>query len=206
MTFFEIIVLAGICFLGMLSPGPDFILVTRNAITQKRSAALATAAGVIAGCLVHATYCILGLAWLITQSILIYSTLKYLGAAYLVYIGVKGLCSKIKTQSGSLHRLPEISMHTAFMQGFLCNVLNPKLAIFLLSLFTQFISPDASLGQKCVVAGVFVLESALYWPLLVLAFQLPIIRSRLHSAQRHLDKICGAVLIALGIRVAFNHG
>jgi len=200
----ELIILAGICFLGMLSPGPDFILVTRNAITQPRAQALATAFGIVAGCIIHATYCMLGLAWIITQSILIYSTIRYLGAAYLIYIGVKSLFAKKSSAESPIKSPPELSVRAAFMQGFLCNVLNPKLAVFLLSLFTQFITPTASLGQKAIVTGVFFTESALYWPILVLALQLPGIREALQNAQSTINKICGAVLIALGIRVALS--
>ncbi len=205
MTIAEVLVLTTICFLGMASPGPDFILITRNALTQKRGAALATAFGVIAGCLVHATYCLLGLAFIITQSILVYSTLKYLGAGYLIYIGIKGLLSKKpKVDQLQFKSAAPLSWRAAFMQGFLCNVLNPKLAVFLLSLFTQFIKPDAPFGQKAILTSIFVLESAIYWPLLVLAFQLPLIRQRLQMLQHHIDKICGVILIGLGAKVALS--
>ncbi|HRJ13047.1 MAG TPA: LysE family transporter, partial [Alphaproteobacteria bacterium] len=153
---------------------------------------------------VHATYCMLGLAFLITQSILIFSTIKYLGAAYLIYIGMKSLLAPRPVQKNVPTPAPVMSSNTAFVQGFLCNVLNPKLAVFLLSLFTQFITPDASMGQKAIVAGVFLVESAIYWPLLVLAVQMPVIRTRLQAMQGAINKICGAVLIAMGARVALS--
>lgn len=205
MSFTEITLLATICLLGMLSPGPDFILVTRNAIMQKRGPALATAFGIIAGCLVHASYCLLGLAFIITQSILLYNTVKYLGAAYLIYIGIKGLLSK--KENPDLANIPytvPLSLRAAFMQGFLCNVLNPKLAVFLLSLFTQFIKPDAALAQKAIVISIFLIEAIMYWPILVLAFQLPMIRNHLRAAQHYIDKICGAILLGLGAKVALS--
>lgn len=200
----EFLLLITIVFLSMISPGPDFILVTRNAITQPRAQALATAFGIVSGCIVHATYCMLGLAFVITQSILLYSTLKYLGAAYLIYIGVKSLLAPKQEQKNAPMPAREISVRTAFMQGFLCNVLNPKLAVFLLSLFTQFITPAAPMGQKAIVTGVFFVESAIYWPLLVLAVQMPMIRSRLQAMQGAINKLCGAVLIAFGARVALS--
>jgi len=204
MTGAELLLLATICFLGMLAPGPDFILVARNAITQPRGQALATAFGIVVGCTVHATYCMLGLALVITKSILIYSAIRYLGAAYLVYIGVKALLAKKSYVEITVKSVPALTVRTAFMQGFLCNVLNPKLAVFLLSLFTQFIMPTAPLAQKAIVTSIFFGEALFYWPLLALALQLSAVRNTLQNVQGSIDKICGVILIALGLRVALS--
>ncbi len=200
----DLLLLATVCCLGMLSPGPDFVLVMRNALTQPRAQALATAFGIVTGCMVHATYCLLGLAWLITQSVLIYATLKYLGAAYLIYIGVKGLLAKPKSLAIKIAGATPITVKTAFTQGFLCNVLNPKLAVVLLSLFTQFIKPDSTFTEKTIFAAIFVGEAAIYWPLLVLALHTFAIRNIFSAAQTYIDKISGVVLIGLGLRVALS--
>ncbi len=187
----------------MISPGPDFILVTRNSLRYPRLQALATAFGVVAGCLVHATYCTLGLVLLITQSVLLFSLIKYAGAGYLVYLGLKGLTSSKKSSKRDENQSSNtISVRTAFLQGFFCNLLNPKLAVFLLSLFTQFISIDASIAQKASVAGVFILESVIYWPLVVLVFQQNIIRMLFARSEVLMDRIFGALMLGLGIRVA----
>src|SRR5471030_649289 len=90
----SLLMLISICFIGMVSPGPDFLLVTKNALLYPRRQALATALGVVSGCLFHASYCILGLAFIITQSIMLYTTIKYAGACYLIYLGIKGLKSR----------------------------------------------------------------------------------------------------------------
>ena len=197
--------LAVICFIAMVSPGPDFLLVTRNALRYPRREAFLTAMGIVAGCLVHATYCTLGLALIVTKSVLLFSLIRYAGAAYLIYLGVNGLLAKRAAAVETTLAAPEsASPRQAFLQGFLCNVLNPKLAVFLLSLFTQFISADATIGDKIMVSTIFVTESAIYWPTVVLLLQSPLTRRLFASAQGYVDRICGAVLILLGLRVALE--
>jgi len=155
----------------------------------------------------HASYCILGLALVITQSVLLFSLIKYAGAGYLVYLGVKGLFTKsgpAKTLNFERSALRQISLKAAFLEGFLCNILNPKLAVFLLSMFTQFIAPDATTSEKGMLASIFVGESALYWPLVVMLLQSKIMRDLFSRAQRVIDRTCGAMLIGLGLKVALS--
>jgi len=202
----ELLLLATICFVAMISPGPDFLLVTKNALLYSKRTALATAYGIVCGCLVHATYCVLGLAIILTQSVVLFSTIKFAGALYLIYLGLKGITAKAEPRQGALAASMDVprdlTPRRAFMQGFLCNVLNPKLAIFLLSLFTQFIAVDASIQEKVTVAGVFLLEAFIYWPTLTLALQARQIKSAFARTQHVLDRVCGALLIYLGVRVA----
>lgn len=198
----NILVLSVICFIAMLSPGPDFILVSRTSLVRPKKEALATAMGVVAGCFVHATYCILGLAIIITQSVILFSFIKYIGAAYLIYLGTMSLLSRTDGAPVSSASAAPRSLTSSFIQGFLCNVLNPKLAIFLLSLFTQFVSVNASILDKLYVGGVFVGEAMLYWPSLVLLLQCRYIQNVLISFHRVLNVTCGSMLIYIGARVA----
>ncbi len=189
----------------MISPGPDFLLVTKNALLYPKRQALATAFGIVSGCLFHATYCILGLALIITQSILIYTIIKYAGACYLIYLGFKSLSSKkMKKVHSDISSIKNITVLRAYTEGALCNVLNPKLAFFLLSLFTQFVSIDAAFSDKALVAGVFVAESALYWPLLVLFLQSHHIRKLFTHFQTSLNRVFGGLLVYLGFRVMLS--
>ena len=199
----SLLLLATVCFLAMASPGPDFVIVMRNALAYPLRQALATAAGIVAGCMLHATYCLIGLAVVVSQSIVAFSVIKMAGACYLVYLGIKGLRSnggKVTETGEAIRKTPSCSR--AFLEGFLCNALNPKCAVFLLSLFTQFITASASSFEKVEVATVFVLESAIYWPLLVLLLQRGRIKDFINKWRQGIDRICGAALVALGIRVA----
>lgn len=201
----SLLLLIMICFIGMISPGPDFLLVSKNAFLYPRRQALATAFGIVTGGLFHATYCILGLALIITQSIVLYTTIKYAGACYLIYLGLKGLKSK---QSATTHQnfssMKNITVSRAYIEGVLCNALNPKLAVFLLSLFTQFVSMNASIGDKALVSGIFVAESALYWPLLVLFLQSDNVRKVFTNFQAALGRVFGGLLVYVGIRVMLS--
>lgn len=198
-----LLLLATVCFFAMISPGPDFVVVTRNALAYPLKPALATAAGIAAGCVLHATYCLIGLAVVISQSIVAFSAIKLAGACYLVYLGIKGLRSaagKAGQEYGIKKQQPTCGR--AFLEGFFCNALNPKCAVFLLSLFTQFITAEATLLEKVQVATVFVLESAIYWPLLVLLLQRGNVREFMARWRQSIDRTCGALLVALGVRVA----
>src|SRR4051812_8676722 len=122
----DISLLAVICFIAMVAPGPDFVIVTRNALSYPKAQALATAIGIVAGCCVHATYCTLGLALVITKSILLYSVIKYAGACYLLYLGIKCLLSRPeRTEVEESITRKIISVRSAFLQGLLTNLLNP---------------------------------------------------------------------------------
>ncbi len=197
----NLLFLITLCFIAMVSPGPDFLLVTKNSFLHSKRLALATALGIITGSLFHATYCILGLAFLITQSTLVYSLIKYLGACYLIYLGIKGLSVKSLPQAVENKPKKEMTFLKAYSEGVLCNALNPKLAIFLLSLFTQFVAIDASIQDKALVAGVFVGESLFYWPLLVLFLQSSFMRRLFNRSQKVLNRVFGILLIALGLHV-----
>jgi len=205
MTVDSLTVLATVCFFAMASPGPDFIVITRNALSCSLREALATSFGVVCGCLLHATYCIAGLALIISQSIVLFSAVKLAGAAYLIVLGYRGLRSASPSAELGKSACPrDLGAFRAFMEGFLCNALNPKCAVFLLSLFTQFITVDASLAARGTVAAVFVIESLIYWPLLVLLLQGGNMRRFFSRWQQSIDRICGALLITLGIRVALS--
>jgi threonine/homoserine/homoserine lactone efflux protein len=193
-----------ICFIGMVSPGPDFLLVTKNSLLHAQRFALATALGIITGCLFHATYCILGLAFIITQNAIVYSTLKYLGACYLIYLGIKSVKGSESIPQKQEIDPKEMTVFKAYSEGLLCNALNPKLAIFLLSLFTQFVPVDATIAEKTIVAGIFVGESLLYWPLLVFFLQSSWIRNSVIKSQLLLSRIFGGLLIGLGFSVLFR--
>ncbi|EKD73931.1 MAG: hypothetical protein ACD_45C00140G0001, partial [uncultured bacterium] len=129
-----------------ISPGPDFAMVTKNSLLYSRKSGVFTALGVSTSLLIHGVYCILGLAMIISQSLLLFNIIKYLGAAYLIYIGIKGIFSKHETSKFNLmHSSNTITNQRAFYQGLLCNLLNPKAIMFLLAFFTLIVKPGSTL-------------------------------------------------------------
>lgn len=196
---------ATIATLGMLSPGPDFFLVIKNAARYARLPAMMTALGVIVGVATHMAYCVAGLAVVITTTPWLFNILKYAGAFYLIVIGIQALLSRGggKLNVSSLPR-QEVSLKKAFLQGYLCNLLNPKATLFFLAMFTQVLSTHSSVGEKLWYAFIIWILAAVWWPLLVLLFQSGPVRRALEKAQKLVDKLLGTVLIALGIKVALG--
>ncbi|WP_373326623.1 LysE family transporter [Cronobacter turicensis] len=196
---------ATIAALGMLSPGPDFFLVIKNAARYPRSAAMMTAAGVIAGVVTHMTYCVAGIAVVITTTPWLFGALKYVGAAYLVWLGINALLAR-GTTSLALDGVAQesTSLKKAFIQGYLCNLLNPKATLFFLAMFTQVLNVNSGLMEKLWYAGIIVALTLVWWPLLVLLIQSQPVRRGLTKAQKVIDKLLGGTLLALGIKVALS--
>ncbi|AFJ48367.1 LysE family translocator [Shimwellia blattae] len=196
---------ATIAALGMLSPGPDFFLVIRNATRYHRAAAMMTTLGVIAGVTTHMTYCVAGLAVVITTTPWLFGLLKYAGAAYLCWIGVQALLSRGGATMDIRQDSPQqTTLKKAFLQGYLCNLLNPKATLFFLAMFTQVLNVHSGVMEKLWYAGIIVGLSFIWWPLLVVLIQSEPVRKGLAKAQKIIDKLLGGVLLALGIKVALS--
>lgn len=197
--------IATIATLGMISPGPDFFLVIKNAARYPRRAALMTSAGVVCGVTTHMSYCVAGLAVVITTTPWLFGLLKYAGAAYLVWVGLQALLSRGDSKMDVSQYMPQqTSLKKAFVQGYLCNLLNPKATLFFLAMFTQVLSVDSGFGEKIWYAAIIVGLSVLWWPLLVILIQSEPVRKGLAKAQKIVDKLLGGVLIALGVKVALS--
>lgn len=201
----EFFIVAGAHIIAAMSPGPDFAVLVKSALTESRTRAIAVAAGIAAGVLVHITYSLLGLAFVISQSIIVFNVIKFFGAAYLIWIGIQALRSK--GQSTKLRSAPaaeERSVFRAGLSGFLTNALNPKATLFFLGLFTQVIDPTTSSGTKLLYASEMVVATFLWFGLLAVIIARPRIKSIFETAKAKIDKVVGVVLIALGTRVAVS--
>ncbi len=197
---FELITVATITVLAVVSPGADFALVTRNSMLRSRRAGVLTSVGIALGVLVHVAYSMLGVGLVISQSILLFSLIKYLGAAYLVYLGITMLRSG--KQSVGQDALPALSDVAALKSGFLTNATNPKTTLFVVSLFTQVISPQTPLAMQFGY-GVFMSLAHLVWFVLVAcAFSSAPAQRVVARARQHIERAIGAVLVCLGVTLA----
>lgn len=204
---FQFSTIALIAILAAISPGPDFIVVTKNALCRSRHHAFFCTLGVCLGILFHASYCVLGLALVIAQSILLFTIIKFVGAAYLIYLGLKSLLSTSDSSildTKNMTPVSEKNHRHAFIEGFLANVLNPKCTLFMLSIFTVVISPDTGTWLK-VGYGIEIMLIALIWfSFLSIGITFAPIQSKLNRAEKFISRFTGIVLIALGIRVALE--
>lgn len=189
----------------VITPGPDFALTLRNSLAFSRRAGVYTAIGLGFGNLVHVTYSVLGIAAIISQSILIFNLLKWVGTAYLIYLGIKSLrAKKSGSSSQQFQRQKDISRWAAFRIGFLGNVLNPKAPPFFFMLFTQIIQPTTPIVTQ-VIYGSTVAVVALVWFILVaLLISQKAIRNHILSSGHWLERLTGAFLIGLGLRLAIT--
>ncbi len=126
----EFVTLALLGVLIVISPGADFVLVLRNSLNQGREAGVYSAIGISMAISIHIAYSMLGISYLISQNEWLFNLVRYLGAAYLVYLGIKGIFSSQPAPNSETIQQSEYSMWRFFMQGFLCNLLNPKTMLF----------------------------------------------------------------------------
>ena len=205
--FPSIITLLVIQLLGVMSPGPDFAVVVRNSLIYGRKTAVLTAVGVSLGILVHLTYILLGLGVVIAKTAWLFSAFKYLGAAYLMYIGIKGLLAKKQTTDyGDAPDFQEISAFKAISTGFLTNAMNPKAMFFFLSLISAFVTPNEP-TLIVVIYGALIFASTLVWFLIVaMCFSNKRLGLFFENFQYLVERVTGGFLILLGIKILFTKG
>jgi len=198
----ELLTISVIAIFMAISPGADFVMVTRNSIFYSRSAGLYSALGVSTAIWIHVAYSIAGLAIIISNSIILFSIIKYMGAAYLIYIGWKTFTSKSLMNLDEALEKQSLSNTQAFKIGFITNVLNPKTTIFFLSIFTQLVTLETPLWLQ-LVYGVIISFAHLLW-FVVVSFSLthPVLLKKFQNSKSTIEKVVGSVLIAFGLKVA----
>ena len=200
------ITLTVIHLLAAASPGPDFALVSRQALLQGRRAGLWVSLGIALGLGIHIAYSAAGLATLIAHSTMWMSAIKLIGGSYLLYLGFQGI--RAKAQSGVITNEPAVIMdvaaHRLVGKGFLCNALNPKAPIYFLSLFTIVLSPNLP-ASTLVIYGVWIMLLQLFWfSLITLFFSQPTIRRRFLAISHWIDRVFGVAMVGLGLKVLLS--
>lgn len=204
----DISLIASVAFihlLAVISPGPDFFMALKNSMAYSRKTGIYTAIGFGLGIAVHVFYSLAGLALIISKSIIVFNIIKYLGVAYLLYIGVKSFLSKTKAIKieNEMH-LQDISPLKAISMGFLTNVLNPKASLFFLSLFTLVIKPDTATGTLVIISALLVIDTILWFSLVAIFFTQKRIRIIYNRYQKWFNRLFGGFLIAVGLKIAFS--
>ena len=205
MYWTEFLTVALVHLLAVASPGPDFAIVLRESVSNGRHAGIWTALGVGSGILLHVGYCLLGIGLIVSQSIVLFNLLKWLAAAYLIYIGIRALQARpADPASAELEPLATRSPRAAFARGFVTNGLNPKATLFFLSLFTLVISPQTPLLVQAGYGLYLALATAVWFCAVALLFSQARVRRSFVRLGHWFDRLMGAVLVGLGIKVAFS--
>ena len=190
-----------------LAPGPDTLYTLARSGAEGRAVGVASALGIAAGSIVHTFAAAFGLSVLLATSAIAFDVVRYAGAAYLVYLGVRMLIQRASVAAAPEANTRGRGARAAFRQGMLTNVLNPKVALFFLAFLPQFIVPDAAHAKLgFLVLGLSFVGTGLAW-CLVLAFAGAGIGTWLRTRPQFgawLDRVCGAVFVALGVRLALQ--
>jgi threonine/homoserine/homoserine lactone efflux protein len=201
---YETFLFAGI--LLNLTPGNDTIYILSRSIAHGRNAGILSALGIGSGSVVHTMAAAFGLSIIISKSILIFSIIKYLGAIYLVYIGVRMFAdiSRLNLKEGT-NRIQKKSLNI-YRDAALTNILNPKVAMFFIAFLPQFIDPSYKNNVvPFMTLGLTFTFTGTVW-CIVLAFFSSQIFLKLRNNPKlssYLNKTCGSILIGLGIKLAF---
>ncbi|QHM13328.1 LysE family translocator [Bacillus subtilis] len=195
----------------IMTPGPDFVLVTKNALANGSRGGRMTAYGIVSSHIIFATASVLGLTAIIAKSMVLFEIIKYAGAVYLFYLGIKALLSKKKenkeenmevavraSQKGTKNK-------TCYFQGIASTLLNPKAIIFYITFLPQFIDLSGNvILQSIILAGIFILI-VLAW-FLIYVYLLKFIGSwfKKPSVEFVFDKITGIALVSLGAKIALE--
>ncbi len=191
---------AVIHLLAVMSPGPDFIMIARNTLAYSRRSGVYSAVGLGLGILVHVAYSLVGIGLLISQSVALFSVIKFIGAAYLVYVGYKSLRAPAPNKSEEIPEKREISPGAAIKIGFITNVTNPKATLFFLSLFTLVITTPLAL--KLAMGIEMSLATTGWFALVAAVISHRSIRGRINTIQHWAERVMGGLLILLGLRLA----
>lgn len=202
-----ILSVALIHFLAVASPGPDFIMVVRNSLVYSKKSGIYTAVGLGFGILLHVTLALVGIAFIISQSVVLFNIIKLLGAAYLIYIGIKSLRARPANPANKelQHKKGDLTRLKAIRIGFVTNATNPKATLFFLSLFTLVIQPETPLAIKGIMGAEMAIVTFAWFALIAIAISHRAVKQRIEKVQHHIERIMGGILILFGIVLATAH-
>lgn len=185
-----------------LTPGPDTMYILGRSVSQGKKAGILSVLGIINGAAVHTLLAAFGLSVVLAQSELAFNLMKYAGAGYLVYLGIKTLISKVNEfQIESMGRETSFKI---YLQGLMTNLLNPKVALFYLAFLPQFVTPGQRFGPwPFVILGLTFITTGTIWCLILAIFS-----ARLSEKLRQnkklsqvMHKMTGVLFIGLGLNI-----
>ncbi|MBA3040040.1 MAG: LysE family transporter [Alphaproteobacteria bacterium] len=200
----ELASLMAVFSFAIVAPGADTAMVMRQAMVHGRRAAILTSVGIGTSLMFHVTYTILGLGLIISQSLLLFGIIKWVGAAYLVYMGVMALragATDLSPASGEAEAARQ-SAFRAFGLGFLANALNPKPVLFFLSIFSALVSASTP-GTVKFGYGLVMATCLIAWFVGVSFFMTtPRMRAVFSRMSKWINRASGLVFIAFGLKLA----
>ena len=192
-----------ICLLGAMSPGPSLAVVAKHSLAGGRSNGFVTAWAHAFGIGIYAFITLIGLAVVLQQSPMLFKTISYTGAFYLIYLGYNALRSKggvaAKLESGE-----QTSLLQSAREGFFISILSPKIALFFIALFSQFIAVGSDVMSKSIIVLTPFVVDGLWYTLITLFLSSSRFIDKIRSKAQLIDRLSGIILILLALRVLFT--
>ncbi|MDO6742513.1 MULTISPECIES: LysE family translocator [Polaribacter] len=188
-----------------LTPGADTMYILGRSIAQGKKAGILSALGISTGGIFHIIFATLGLSIILAKSATAFEIVKYLGAAYLIFLGLKTIFKKADEKFELTNESEVVNYRKIYLSGILTNILNPKVALFFLAFLPQFIAPNyVESSLPFLILGVTFLLTGTIWCLILAIFASKLseqIRKN-YKIKMWLDKITGGIFVALGIKLA----
>jgi threonine/homoserine/homoserine lactone efflux protein len=190
-----------------LTPGADTLYILTRSIAQGPRAGLVSVAGIMSGCVIHVLAAAFGLSLILSTSAVAFFAVKWAGAAYLIFLGIRALTTRTPAFETGTYRFSPRDLTTIYRQGVITNVLNPKVALFFLSFLPQFINPASALGPLpfLVLGGTFLFTGTLWC--LVLARTATRMTRTFRENEKigvWMQKLSGMVFILFGVKLALD--
>ena len=195
-----LIIITSVHLLAAASPGPDFVLVSQQTLSNGKRAGLLCSIGIALGLSVHILYSAFGLAAVIANSSSALWLIKLLGGTYLIYLGINGLRAKARRGEATTAVANQTALKTIGL-GFLCNALTPKAPIYFISLFTIVLSQNTPV-QHLLIYGIWMMVLQFAWfSFLTLLLSRPMVTDRFQALGHWIDRVAGGAMLLLGIKV-----
>ncbi|TWX68163.1 LysE family translocator [Colwellia sp. C1TZA3] len=202
-----LLLITSIHLLAAASPGPDFVLVSQQTLSNGKQTGFMVSIGIALGLSVHIIYSALGLAAVIANSATALWAIKIIGGGYLIYLGVQGLRAKPMSKIDPVDEFSEqqtLKKHaklSAIAKGFLCNALNPKAPVYFVALFTVVLSPNLPI-LHLVIYGVWMMILQLLWfSTVVVLLSRPSVNEKFQHLGHWIDRVLGGAMVLIGLKV-----
>lgn len=190
-----------VCLLGAMSPGPSMAVVINNAIFKGRNNGILTSIGHGIGIAIYATFAVLGLGLIIKTNLFIFNGLKILSIIFLIFIGIKSILNKEKL---SLEK-KDIKKNTiSFLQGFSISILNPKILVWFIAIYSQFMSIDNELIFNIYLVSIAGIVDACWYIILTLVVTTASALSFFQTKLMLIQRVQGFLFITIGLMLLIN--
>lgn len=199
----SLLTLSVIHLIATASPGPEFMLISKEALTRGRKAGFISLAGTLTGLMIHIGYSAMGLAAVLANSPKALLTIQICGGSYLVWLGIKGIRSRPSAPEETQPTSDPAgdSYRQTFRNGFICDLLNPKAPVYYVTLFTLVLSPDMPVQQLMIYAALIMAIHFSWFTMVILLLSSPVVNKKFRKISHWIDRILGGAMVLMGVKV-----